>query len=223
MTTISNLAVPESPFGQPGAATGRATPTVAAVASTAVGTALVYVTFNARRLRDLSTDHGDFEIGYEVVRVTDFRTGPEYPAALARRLGECLAWAEVLAGHYLPDTFAPLARAAATSAQRECFDRLIQAWETRGDGSTGAPGAHLIDTAIDLGVLEQDLRRRCATANLHSKYLDPQCPSVRLPITSAAAVALLAGREMRWCTWDHLDLDRLVTKTFSDTLAGDSS
>ncbi|MEV5835554.1 hypothetical protein [Nocardia sp. NPDC052112] len=52
-----------------------------------------------------------------------------------------------------------------------------------------------------------------AQLRMHSWYLDPDRRAQRFPITTALASAILAGREMGWCSGNMLDLDRLVTES----------
>ncbi|WP_280247429.1 MULTISPECIES: hypothetical protein [Nocardia] len=209
----SNLAYPETPFGNPGQSTGPDTPTVAALAVTASGTGLVYAPFEAHRPHDLESAPQQFAFGYEVLRVDE--VGPEaFAVALDRRMAECDLYAEVITGHDMASMLEPLCTAAGERGQLACLKKLTTLWPNRHKpGASGRGTSRLVDTAFDLDVSAADLGRTCAAAKLSSAYLGPARDTWRRPVTAAFASAVLTARSLGWCSWRALDIDPLVAES----------
>ncbi|WP_159848651.1 hypothetical protein [Nocardia sp. CY41] len=209
MSGATNLAYPETPFGNPGQSTGRDSPTVAAVAVTTSGTAgLAYATFDVNRPHDMESAPEGFSFGYEVLSEVDSQV--EFTIALDRRMAECDRYAEVITGHNVHDILKPLCSSANGRAALPCLTKYAELWPNRHERRTRHTPL-LVDTAIDLEISAAELPRTCAAAKLSSSYLHSTCNTWRRPVTTAFASALLTAQSRGWCRWQALDLDPLVT------------
>ncbi|WP_433194431.1 hypothetical protein ACQP1G_37630 [Nocardia sp. CA-107356] len=209
--TKSNMLRPGKPFGDPGARRGSRR-MVASMAVTDIGIGLVYVRFDADHPLDLNDGRG-FVFDYELLDSSAY-TPEVFGGVIDDRLFEIDLHAEVITGHDMLSGLAKLSHDITDPEALSSIDSWIQMWPERENvNACGDLERIMVDTAYDLTVSHVDLVQTCRQLWVHSWYLDPDRHTQRFPITTALASAVLAGREMGWCSWNMLDLDPLVTES----------
>ncbi|WP_280308294.1 hypothetical protein [Nocardia abscessus] len=169
---------------------------------------LVYLAVDPEQSLNLN-DSRPLAFDYEVLQ-QDGNTGQQFASAVDERLTQWNLYAHVITGHNVADILAQIEEAAENLSELTFRRGRLGNWRSR-SASCPSRGPAMVDTATDLADSDPDLRRTCASANVHSWYLDPTHDSPRLPITAALVSAVLVARSMGWCSWTRLDLDRLIT------------
>ncbi|WP_433620999.1 hypothetical protein [Nocardia sp. CA-120079] len=209
--TKSNMLRHGKPFGDPRATCGSR-PAVASMAVTDIGVGLVYVRFDADHPLDLNDGCG-FVFDYELLDSSVY-TPEVFGGIIDDRLFEIDLHAELITGHDMLSGLAKLRYDITDPGALSSIEGWIQMWTERENVNASDDFERImVDTAYDLTVSHVDLVQTCRQLWVHSWYLDPDRRTQRFPITTALASAVLAGREMGWCSWDMLDLDPLVTES----------
>ncbi|MGY2119493.1 hypothetical protein ACW9HR_36890 [Nocardia gipuzkoensis] len=151
---------------------------------------LVYLAVDPEQSLNLN-DSRPLALDYEVLQ-QDGSTSQQFASAVDERLTQWNLYAHVITGHNVADILVQIEEAAENLSELTFRRGRLGNWSSRA-ASCPSRGPAMVDTATDLADSDPDLRRTCASANVHSWYLDPTQDSPRQPITTALVSAVLVG------------------------------